>query len=64
MQLLEFDGRLRVGRINIDEAQPIAQKFGVQSIPTFIVFSNGKEIRRVVGAIGADSLRKLAQQVL
>lgn len=55
-------GKVRVGRLNVDTAQATAQRLGVQSIPTFVLFSGGREIARAVGAIGADGLQKLAAQ--
>jgi len=36
-------------KLNIDESQDIARKYGVMSIPTMIVFKNGKEVNRIVG---------------
>ena len=59
----ELAGRVRVARVNIDSCQPVAQRLGVQSIPTFIAFSKGREVTRAVGAIGAAGLRGLAARL-
>ncbi len=49
-QLAEkFEGKALITEMNIDENQEIAVKLGVQSIPTLVVFKNGKEIQRFVG---------------
>lgn len=40
---------IKVGKVNVDEAMPIAAKFGILSIPTLIVFRDGKEANRLVG---------------
>ncbi|MDL2229208.1 thioredoxin [Treponema sp. OttesenSCG-928-L16] len=40
----------KVGKVNIDEQQELAQKFDVMSIPTLIVMKNGKVVQNVVGA--------------
>lgn len=39
----------KVGKLNVDENQQTAQKYGVRSIPTLIIFKNGKEAERIVG---------------
>ena len=45
----DLKGEVKVCKINIDEEQSLAVKYNVMSIPTFIVFKNGKEIARSVG---------------
>jgi len=45
----EKDGLLKVAKLDIDENPDIAQKFGVMSIPTLLVFKNGQEVSRIVG---------------
>jgi len=45
----EFNGRLKVVKLNTDEEQEIAIKYGVGSIPTLMVFKNGEVVERIVG---------------
>jgi len=45
----EKDGQLKIAKLDIDENPDIAQKFGVMSIPTLLVFKNGQEVNRIVG---------------
>jgi len=45
----EYEGRMKVGKLNVDENPKMAQKYGVMSIPTVIVFWKGKEIGRKIG---------------
>lgn len=45
----EFSGRAKVVKVNTDEDQDIAVKYGVGSIPTLMVFKNGEMVERVVG---------------
>jgi len=45
----EFVGRVKVGKMNVDENMETPGKFGVMSIPTLVLFSKGKEVGRVVG---------------
>ena len=55
----ELAGRAYVGKVNVDEEGELAQKYRVSSIPCLIVFENGQEVRRTVGAQGKDALKKL-----
>lgn len=47
----ELAGRLSVAKCNVDENEELAMKFGVMSIPTLIIFKNGQEAHRIVGAM-------------
>ena len=51
--------KIKVGKINVDESPQVAGKYGVMSIPTMILFKEGKEIRRKVGFESKESLIKL-----
>ena len=55
----DMQGKAVVGKINIDEEGDLAMRFRVTSIPTLIVFENGKEARRSVGSQGKDAIKKL-----
>ena len=46
----EEAGRVRVGKIDIDDSPKVARRLGIRSAPTLVVFENGKERRRHVGA--------------
>jgi thioredoxin 1 len=52
----EFDGKVKVGKINIDEEPELAQKFGVMSIPTFKVFKDGEEVASITGGVSKEKL--------
>lgn len=55
----EVEGVAKVGKVNIDEAGELAQKYGVQSIPTFLFFKGGQVVDTIVGArVTQDSLRE------
>lgn len=47
----EFDGKVTIVKVNIDDEPDLAHRYGVQSIPTLIYFKNGKEINRSVGMV-------------
>ena len=45
----EYEGKVKVGKVDVDEEDELAERFGVQSIPTIILFKNGEEAARQVG---------------
>ena len=55
----ELDGKAKVGKINVDENSDIAVEYNVMSIPTLIVFKNGKEEKRLVGLRDKEELLSL-----
>jgi thioredoxin 1 len=61
----EYTGKVVFGKVNIDENQIIAQSFGIQSIPTMIIFKNGKAVDVIIGAIPKAQIEsRLHQQVI
>jgi len=52
----ELKSQLKVGKVNVDEAQGLAMKYGVMSIPTLIIFKNGEPAEQMVGAMSKDQL--------
>ena len=52
----EFEGRLKVVKINIDENEATPAKFGVRGIPTLMVFKNGENVATKVGALAKGQL--------
>ena len=55
----EMQGKISVGKLDIDASQRVTQAFGVTSIPTLILFKDGLEVKRIVGLKDLDSLKKL-----
>ena len=45
----ENEGKIKVGKVNVDEEQELAFKFGIMSIPTLIVFKNGEAVNQTMG---------------
>lgn len=60
----ELAGKLTVAKCNVDDNQDLAMKYGVMSIPTLIVFKNGEEIDRSVGALPKARLQALLEKHL
>ncbi len=57
----ELDGKAVIGKVNVDEEMALAQKFGVSSIPTIIVFSDGKEKSKTIGSRSKSDLKKMLE---
>ena len=59
-----YAGKLKIGKVNVDENQDTPSQFGVMNIPTMIVFKNGKEADRIVGAMSKADLQKKIDKAL
>ena len=55
----ENEGKIKVCKVNVDEEPDLAEKFGVMSIPTFIVFKNGNEVGRSVGVQDKEEIKNM-----
>jgi thioredoxin 1 len=60
----EYDGRLKVGKLNVDQNPRVAAQYNIMGVPTFIVFSAGKPGERRVGAQSKAQLEALLRGVL
>lgn len=60
----EYAGKVRFGKINIDEYPDAAVNFGVMSIPTLILFKDGKEAQRLIGMQGKPAFKALLDKHL
>ncbi len=58
----EYEGRAHVVKLNVDDNPNVAQRYGIKGIPTLILFRDGKEAERIVGAVGKDSLSRLVEK--
>lgn len=56
----EYVGKLKVGKVNVDDSSATATNFGVMNIPTLILFNNGEEVKRIVGV---TSKREIADKI-
>jgi thioredoxin 1 len=60
----EYEGRVSFGRMNVDENPKIASQYGIMSIPTLIVFKDGKPVANIVGFRPKDELKKRLDSAL
>jgi thioredoxin 1 len=60
----EFDGKISIAKVNIDENEAIAAEFGIRAIPTMLLFKGGRVIEQIVGLMPKATLKtKLAAQI-
>ncbi|AEF95051.1 thioredoxin [Desulfotomaculum nigrificans CO-1-SRB] len=60
----EFAGKVKIGKVNVDENRDLAQQFGVMSIPTLIFFKNGEKVDQVIGFTSKADLEKKLNALL
>ena len=60
----ENAGRLRVGKLNVDENPKTATRFGIRGIPTLLVFKGGEVVEQIVGVRSKKDLQKIVDQNL
>jgi thioredoxin 1 len=53
---IEYDGKLKIGKVDVDNNQQIAMQYGIRSIPTLLVFKSGKVVEQIIGAAPKKSL--------
>ncbi len=60
----QYRGRVKVGKVNVDDNGVVAGRYGIRSIPTLLVFRKGQVVEQVVGALGAKQLSALLERHL
>ena len=60
----DYEGRARIGKLDVDAAGEVAQRYGVQSIPTLLFVKNGEVVDQVVGAMPGSKLAEKLDSML
>ena len=60
----EYEGKVKVGKLNVDENGQTPADYGVMSIPTLILFKGGKEVERLVGFQPKEHLVRMIQKII
>jgi thioredoxin 1 len=55
----QYAGRVRIGKLNVEENDQVAYQYGITAMPTLLVFKGGKVVEQRVGKMGRDQLAKL-----
>ena len=58
----EYAGKIKVGKLNVDEQMSLAMQYQVASIPTMILFKDGQEVKRTIGVQPKEQLVKLFEE--
>ncbi len=58
----EYDGRLKIGKVNIDEQAELAARFSVVSIPTLLLVKGGEVVNQQIGAVPKDVLEQMVRE--
>ncbi|WAC08815.1 MAG: thioredoxin [Thermodesulfobacteriota bacterium] len=60
----EFEGKIKVGKVNVDDNQATAAKFGIRGIPTLLFFKGGELVNQVVGVQPKSKLLELINKII
>lgn len=60
----DYDGTVKVGKVNVDENQVTPGKYGIRGIPTVILFKNGKVVDQIVGAAPKTSFKQMIDKAV
>ena len=60
----DFDGRLKVGKVNVDEAQDLAGNYSVMSIPALLFFKQGEVVEQLVGVVTKEQLVEKIEAII
>ena len=59
----EYEGKVKVGKLNVDENQQISSKFGIMSIPSILIFKNGNPVKTIICAQGKEKYKQEIEEV-
>lgn len=60
----EFDGSIKVGKVNVDEQGDLASKFRIMSIPTIMLYKNGQMVEKVIGSRAKEEFTQMIKKYL
>lgn len=60
----EYDGRFKIGKVNVDEENTLVTNFNIMSIPTMIAFKDGNQVEKVIGARSKIDLKALLEKYI
>lgn len=60
----EYEGKIKVAKINVDESSQSASKYGIMSIPSLLIFKNGAPVKSMIGVQNKENLKREIDQIL
>ncbi|SVB41539.1 uncharacterized protein METZ01_LOCUS194393 [marine metagenome] len=61
---IEYSGKVKVGKVDVDQNNQVAMQYGIRSIPTLLILKEGKVINQLVGAVPKNNITDLLDQVI
>ena len=60
----DYAGKVKVGKLNVDQNQNTAMQYGVRSIPTLLIMKSGEVVSQIVGAVPKENISKALDEIL
>tara|TARA_B100000029_G_scaffold469017_1_gene506515 strand:+ start:206 stop:532 length:327 start_codon:yes stop_codon:yes gene_type:complete len=60
----DYEGKVKVGKVDVDQNQNTAMQFGVRSIPTLLIIKDGKVSQQIVGAVPKENITKVLDETI
>ena len=60
----DYNGKVKVGKMDVDRNNQVAMRYGIRSIPTLLVFNNGEVVDQVIGNVGKESIESMLDKAL
>ena len=60
----DYNGKVRVGKLNVDKENQLAMEYGVRSIPALLIFNNGTVVNQIVGAVPKNRITDILDTVI
>tara|TARA_B100001113_G_scaffold353370_1_gene357431 strand:- start:1086 stop:1412 length:327 start_codon:yes stop_codon:yes gene_type:complete len=61
---VEYEGKIKVGKVDVDKNQNTAMKYGVRSIPTLLIMKSGEVVNQIVGAVPKENITDILNKVI
>lgn len=58
----DYDGKIKVAKLNVDEYSNVASKYNIMSIPTIFLFKNGEPVEKLIGARSKDEFKEMIER--
>lgn len=55
----EYDGKMKIGKLNVDDNGQVAMRYNIRSIPTLLLFKGGQVVEQKIGAMGKNDVQKM-----
>jgi len=60
----DYEGKIKFGKVNVDDHNMVASEYGVRSIPTLLIFKNGTVVNQIVGAVPKEKITAILDTVI